>query len=205
MLHKKSSKVLDIFILIYSIWIHKFYHILCYTMETIDKKTYEEPKKSSSLKEWTTENLAEVFKSERARLQKGLRDLFANECYKSMFSRDFGPFEFTELDYFFDPELKEFFWEDEKNIDDWAPFIAGKFLNSYKYPNWKLHKLKLKLTEDEVVDIINQFAENLCKSRDQKIAEGSRNKYVKYRWLLYWAEKKWNTEAQHRLDAMELE
>ena len=175
-------------------------------MEIIDNKTHEEPKKSSSLKKWTSENLAENFKSERARLRKGLGDRFANECYKNMFSRDFfSPVEFTELDYFLNPEFKELFWEEGKDIDDWTSFITGKMLNSYKYPNWMLHKLNIKLTEDEVVDIVNKFVEDLCKSRDERIAEGSWKEYIKHKWTLYWAEKKWNKEAQNRLDEMELE
>ena len=174
-------------------------------MEIIDNKTQEELKKDSSLKKWTLENLAENLKSERARLRKGLGELFANECYKYMFSRNFDPIEPTELDYFFDPTLKELNLSDGEIIDDWAPFIKEKFLNSYKYSNWKLHKLNLKLTDDEVVDIVNKFVDNLCKSRDERIAEGSWSEYIKHKWLLYWAEKKWNKEAQDRLDDIELE
>ena len=174
-------------------------------METIDNKTNEELTKSSSLKKWTSENLAENLKSERARLRKGLGELFANECYRYMFSRDFGPIEPTELDYFFDPTLKKYYWDNGKNIDDRASFLEEKFLNSYKYPNWILHKLNLKLTEDEVVDIVNKFAEDLCKSRDERSAEGSWNEYIRHKWILYWAEKKWNKEAQYRLDEIELE
>lgn len=174
-------------------------------MEIIDNKTQEELKKSSSLKKWTSEDLAENFKSERARLRKGLGELFANECYKNMFSRNPRSTKSTELDYFFDPTLKELELDDEINIDDWAHFIKEKFLSSYKYPNWTLHKLNLKLTDDEVVDIVNKFVDDLCKSRDERIAEGSWSEYIKHKWLLYWAEKKWNKEAQYRLDDMELE
>lgn len=178
-------------------------------METIDKKTLEESKKSSSLKEWTSENLAETFKSERVKLQKCLGEMFANECYRHVYSNAWGFLNTNDLTWFFDPKYYEYMDELEiieeniKIIDNRAPVLTEKFLKSYKNHNWKIHRLKLKLAEEDMEDIIKKFVDKLCQSRDQKIAEGTWNDYIKYKWALYWAEKKWNIAAEEYIREIE--
>ena len=172
-------------------------------METHDKKFEEGQNRSSQLQKSTSEDLVDILKSERSRLRKALGEMFWNECYRYIYWYKRWLVK-NQLDCFFNPYFAKIL-QDENiiNVDDWRPVLTKKFLNSYKHPNWKLHKLKLNLTEEQVIEVIEKYVNELCKSRDQRMSEGSWAKYIRYKWTLYWSEKKWDKESEKLLDEIE--
>ena len=173
--------------------------------KTLENNTNEEPKepkkqKASITITSTAKRTCDVFKAEKAKLLEWLNELFANECYK------YWRFSYykNKLEHFFDNEEKKTIEElGDKYVEDWVPVLRDFFRNSYKYWNWKLHKLKLNLEEIDVRKIINDFVIDICERREKRIADGEWKSYVRKKWLLS-REKKWDKYAKHELDAQEL-
>ena len=128
-------------------------------METPKKAPKEKVKKSNSMKADTStslvENLTEEVKLERSRLLSAIGEFYSRVCFNAK--------------YGFNYSVSEEAFNMLNHID--AEWLENKLRWSYK--RWTIKKLKLKLSEDQVKDVIKKSAARFCRIRDERMEDWS--------------------------------